>query len=166
MIQIYPPKSKRRIVREKCLQVLYAYYFKSEGIDQLFDSVFHDITQPAEREFARSLVDRVIINWKKFDLELEITVTNWVIERIAITDLIIIKMGMAEINFFSDIPPKVTINECIDLTKEFSTESSGKFVNGILDKYLEKIKAGDLLNKTGRGTLDTPKGKDRNAKRQ
>lgn len=166
MIQLTPRKSKRRIIREKCLQILYAYYFKSDGIDYLFNTVFSEEKNPADREFARSLVDRVIINWKKFDLELEETVKNWVIERIAVMDLIIIKMGMAEINYFSDIPPKVTINECIDLSKEFSTESSGKFVNGILDKYLENVKSVDRLNKTGRGTLDKSLRNGTDAKRQ
>ncbi|MBV6511611.1 MAG: hypothetical protein FMNOHCHN_01093 [Ignavibacteriaceae bacterium] len=156
MITIGRQKSKRRIIREKVLQVLYAYYFKSEGIDHLFNTVFEDVKKGPDRDFGRSLVDKVIINWKRYDLELETNVQNWVIERIAILDLIIIKMGMAEINEFPEIPPKVTINECIEIAKEFSTDESGKFVNGILDRYHGDLRKSDKLNKSGLGKIDKP----------
>ncbi|MCC6549908.1 MAG: transcription antitermination factor NusB [Ignavibacteriaceae bacterium] len=160
MITIGKHKSNRRIIREKALQVLYAYYFNSEGIEHLFNSVFEDVKKGPDRDFGRSLVNKVIINWKKYDLELESNVQNWIIERIAILDLIIIKIGLAEINEFPEIPPKVTINECIELAKEFSTDESGKFVNGILDRFHGDLKSTDQLNKSGLGMIDKPaKGK-------
>lgn len=160
MITIGKHKSNRRLAREKALQVLYAYYFKSEGIEHLFNTLFEDVKIGPERDFGRSLVDKVIINWKKYDLELEANVKNWVVERIAIMDLIIIKMGMTELKEFPEIPPKVTINEYIEVAKEFSTDESGKFVNGILDRFHGDLKSADKLNKSGMGMIDKPaKGK-------
>lgn len=161
MITLGKHKSNRRIVREKVLQVLYAYYFNSEGIDHLFDTVFEDIPDGPDRDFGRSLVNKVIINWKKYDLELESNVQNWIIERIAILDLIIIKMGLAEIKEFPEIPPKVTINECIEIAKAFSTSDSGKFVNGILDRFHGDLKKSDKLNKSGLGKIDKPAKRNR-----
>jgi len=59
-----------------------------------------------------------------------------------------------EILYFPDIPPKVSINEVIDMAKEFSTANSGKFINGILDSFLSDLKNEGKLNKVGRGLID------------
>ena len=61
---------------------------------------------------------------------------------------------MSEILYFQDIPPKVSINEVIDIAKEYSTANSGKFINGILDSFLSDMKNEGKLNKTGRGLID------------
>ena len=69
-------------------------------------------------------------------------------------------MCITEILFFPDIPPKVSINEVIDMAKEYSTSNSGKFINGILDAILSDLKKEGNLKKTGRGLIDeTPSGK-------
>lgn len=79
---------------------------------------------------------------------------NWDIERVALTDKILLKMALAEMLYFSSIPTKVTINEFIEISKTFSTPKSKKFVNGILDGLsLELIDKG-LIKKSGRGLLD------------
>jgi N utilization substance protein B len=64
---------------------------------------------------------------------------NWDPERIALLDMILMKMGVAEFLYFETIPPKVTINEYIDLAKEYSTSQSGQFVNGILDNIHKEL---------------------------
>jgi transcription antitermination protein NusB len=64
---------------------------------------------------------------------------NWDPERIALLDMILMKMGVAEFLYFETIPPKVTINEYIDLAKEYSTAQSGQFVNGILDNINKEM---------------------------
>ena len=70
---------------------------------------------------------------------------NWDPERIAALDMIIMKMGVAEFLYFETIPPKVTINEYIDISKEYSTQQSGQFVNGILDNiHKELVQQGKL----------------------
>lgn len=72
---------------------------------------------------------------------------NWDPERIAVLDMIIMKLGVAELLYFETIPPKVTINEYIDLAKEYSTEQSGHFVNGILDNIHKELLQNNKLNK-------------------
>ncbi|HET56271.1 MAG TPA: N utilization substance protein B, partial [Ignavibacteria bacterium] len=75
-------------------------------------------------------------------------------ERIALLDRLILRLALCELLFFEEIPPKVTINEAIDLAKKFSTEDSGRFVNGILDAVLRKLKQENRLAKHGRGLLE------------
>jgi N utilization substance protein B len=72
---------------------------------------------------------------------------NWDRDRIAALDMIIMKMGVAEFLYFETIPPKVTINEYIDIAKEYSTQQSGQFVNGILDNIHKELVADGKLNK-------------------
>jgi N utilization substance protein B len=73
---------------------------------------------------------------------------NWDPERIAALDMIIMKLGVAEFLYFETIPPKVTINEYIDIAKEYSTQQSGQFVNGILDNIHKELVLQNKLHKT------------------
>jgi len=79
---------------------------------------------------------------------------NWDIERVALTDKILLKMALAEMLYFSSIPTKVTINEFIEISKTFSTPKSKKFVNGILDGLSVELMDKGLIKKSGRGLLD------------
>ena len=72
---------------------------------------------------------------------------NWDPERIAQLDMIMMKMGVAEFLYFETIPPKVTINEYIDLAKEYSTQQSGQFVNGILDNIHKELVQQNKMHK-------------------
>ena len=73
---------------------------------------------------------------------------NWEADRIALVDMILIKMGIAELLYFETIPTKVTLNECIDLAKEYSTLQSAQFINGILDNIHKELLAAGKINKT------------------
>ncbi|NJN27668.1 MAG: transcription antitermination factor NusB [Cyclobacteriaceae bacterium] len=79
---------------------------------------------------------------------------NWDIERVALTDKVILKMALAELIHFPSIPTKVTINEFIEISKVFSTPKSKKFVNGILDKLTTELLEQGVIRKSGRGLLD------------
>lgn len=144
----------RRIVREKVLQILYAYEINRDGLEALIDGVMADVENIDDREFARSIINKVIIHSPEFDEEIKNRVNNWEFNRIAIIDRILIRMGMCELLYFPDIPPKVTINEAIEIAKNFSTASSGKFINGVLDNYLDNLKQNNQLNKKGRGLIE------------
>lgn len=144
----------RRIVREKVLQILYAYEINRDGLEALIDGVMADVENIDDREFARSIINKVIIHSSEFDEEIKNRVNNWEFNRIAIIDRILIRMGMCELLYFPDIPPKVTINEAIEIAKNFSTASSGKFINGVLDNYLDNLKQNNQLNKKGRGLIE------------
>jgi N utilization substance protein B len=147
-------KSKRRIVREKVLQVLYAYEMNKDSLDPLALEILSEITDKADKDFARELISKVISNVADLDNRIVGRVTNWEMNRLALIDKILIRMGICEILFFPDIPPKVSINESIEIAKDFSTAGSGKFINGILDAILAEEKKEGRLKKTGRGLVE------------
>jgi len=147
-------KSKRRIVREKVLQILYAYEMNNESLQSLSLEILNEIIEESEKTFANELIQRVIANVKDLDSRIVQRVTNWEMSRIALIDKILLRMGICEILFFPDIPPKVSINESIEIAKDFSTAGSAKFINGILDAVLAEEKKEGRLKKTGRGLME------------
>jgi transcription antitermination protein NusB len=146
-------KSKRRIVRERVLQILYAYELNNSSLQNTIDALLVDLTESADRSFARDLVNRVINNSIELDEKIKKRVANWEMNRIAIIDKILLRIGICELLFFPDIPPKVSINEVIEIAKDFSTAGSGKFINGILDAILLEEKSSGKINKSGRGLV-------------
>lgn len=147
-------KSKRRIVREKVLQILYAYEMNNESLQPLLNETLKEVTDAADKTFARELIQKVIDNTAEIDNRIIQRVTNWEMNRIALIDKILLRMGICEILHFPDIPPKVSINESIEIAKDFSTAGSAKFINGILDAVLADEKSKGKLNKTGRGLVE------------
>lgn len=147
-------KSNRRILREKALQILYAYELNGEGLSNLIEEVLADLSSQTDIDFAKQLINKVILNSKYLDDKIQQKVANWEMDRIALIDRILLRLGIAELLYFPDIPPKVTINEIIEIAKDFSTSNSNKFINGILDAILSDLKAAGLLNKTGRGLIE------------
>jgi transcription antitermination protein NusB len=98
--------------------------------------------------FAKELL-QTVINKRDYITELiKARLRNWDPERIAVLDMILMKMGVCEFLYFPTIPPKVTINEYIDLAKDYSTEQSGHFVNGILDGIHKDLVAENKILKT------------------
>lgn len=149
--------SKRREVRIKVMQVLYASEIAQEPLEKIKGDLLTDINDEDGKNFSSELIDRVSQNVPMLDEFIVKKVENWEFERIAIVDKIILRMGIAELLYFPDIPPKVSINEAIDIAKDFCTKNSGKFVNGVLDAVLDELKKDNKLNKSGRGLLDLKK---------
>ena len=147
-------KSKRRIVREKVLQILYAYEMNKESLEPLTLEILAEVIDEADKAFARDLIRKVISNIEDLDKRIIQRVTNWEMNRIALIDKILIRIGICEILHFPDIPPKVSINESIEIAKDYSTAGSGKFINGILDAILSEEKKEGKLNKAGRGLVE------------
>jgi N utilization substance protein B len=147
-------KSRRRIVREKVLQILYAYEMNNDSLQPLTSEILNEITDEADRNFAQDLIRKVRANVDDLDKKIVHRVTNWEMSRIALIDKILLRMGICELLHFPDIPPKVSINESIEIAKDFSTAGSAKFINGILDAVLADEKKEGKLNKTGRGLVD------------
>jgi N utilization substance protein B len=145
---------KRRIVREKVLQILYAYNLNKDSLDSLIEVVISDIEDKTDKEFANDLVHRVLAHKDELDKLIKFRVDNWEMNRIALIDKILLRMGICELLYFPDIPPKVSINEAIEIAKLYSTAGSGKFINGILDVILTELKDTGKLNKIGRGLLE------------
>ena len=127
---------------EMTAQLVKAYLQKPGSAD------FSQLVSPDKLLFARSLLTTVI---EKNDHLLEYILPklkNWDAERLAALDMILMKMGVAEFLYFETIPPKVTINEYIELAKEYSTDQSGQFVNGILDNIHKELADQGKLHKT------------------
>jgi len=124
------------------------------NIEPLIKETLADVEDPADKEFANNLINQIILNKKKLDELIKARVDNWDLSRIALIDRILLRIGICEILFFPDIPPKVSINEAIEIAKDYSTSSSGKFINGILDAILADLKKDNKLNKKGRGLLE------------
>lgn len=104
-----------------------------------------------DREYAIQLFRKVILNEEKLSGKIDGKTPNWDKDRIAEIDFIILKMGIAEFLFFPSIPIRVTINEYLEISKEYSTPKSSIFINGILDKLVKEFSENKTLNKIGRG---------------
>lgn len=108
---------------------------------------FIEMVSKEKMDFATSLLETVV-DKKEVSMELlKPKLKNWDAERIASLDLIIIQMGICEFLYFETIPTKVTINEYIDLAKEYSTPQSGQFINGILDNIHKELTAQNKIHK-------------------
>ncbi len=124
------------------------------------DSKLPEIYRTADDEvnedldFVKKLFRETIMNSSDYEQIIASTTPNWEKERIAVMDMIILKMALAELFYFKTIPVKVSLNEYIDISKYFSTARSKVFVNGILDKLIHEFKASGRILKEGRGLLD------------
>jgi len=107
-----------------------------------------------DREFLRDLYKLTIKNDLEYETLIKEKSKNWSVERIASLDSIVIKMAIAEMLNFSSIPVKVTINEYIDLSKNYSTHKSKQFVNGMLDVIAQDLQDRNMIRKSGRGLID------------
>lgn len=106
-----------------------------------------------DEEFVSTLFKKVVLNLNKYETEIEDKTPNWETDRIADVDMILIKMGICEFLNFPSIPVKVTINEYLEIAKDYSTEKSKVFINGVLDKVWKDFEKTGRLNKIGRGML-------------
>ncbi|WP_241695499.1 transcription antitermination factor NusB [Winogradskyella litoriviva] len=104
-------------------------------------------------EFAKELLQKTFLNNSKFAEEISKKTTNWDSERLASIDGVLLRMALCEFQKFSSIPYKVTINEYLEIAKEYSTPKSSLFINGILDKIVKEYQAENLYLKTGRGLM-------------
>ena len=106
-----------------------------------------------DREFVRELFRKTLVNYKEYLSYVEKFTQNWDVDRIAFMDNLIMTSALAELLNFPSIPVKVTLDEFIEIAKYYSTPGSSLFINGVLDKIIESLKAEGRVNKTGRGLL-------------
>jgi N utilization substance protein B len=126
---------KRTKARECALQILYSIDLTKDSPEERMEVFWKHIEEDDVeiRKFANSLVRCVIENRKAIDAIISKHATNWRIGRMAVIDRNILRFATCELMFMDDIPPKVSINEAIDIAKRYGDKDSGKFVNGILD---------------------------------
>ncbi len=139
----------RRRAREMALQALYAFECTKGDIEQAVADLRSRASEPASEDlevstmvrgnqdvqaFAEKLVRGVWKNLEKIDALLSQCSTNWKVARMASVDRNILRMATFELRYLGDIPPKVTLNEAIEIGKRYGSEDSSSFINGILDR--------------------------------
>ena len=137
LVNTFLSKTLKQLKSDQMGSLPFPEYFKSE----------EDVL------FGRELLEKVIANDEKLQLELEGKTPNWDADRIALLDRVILKIAITELLFFPSIPSKVTLNEYLEIAKDYSTPNSNNFVNGVLDKLVKEFEEENRLNKSGRGLL-------------
>ena len=128
---------KRTLARELTLQILYQVDITRDNADAALSNFWETAEEeipPDIRQFTEELVRGTLANLQEIDDKISAFAANWQLKRMAVVDRNILRLGSYELMLRTDIPPKVTINEAVELAKKYSGLESGKFVNGILDK--------------------------------
>ena len=134
--------ARRTKARERALQALYQIDVAAEGIDDALSRFWRSF-EPVEREvmeLAEALVRGVAAGRRPVDDAIELVSTNWRLDRMAKVDRNVLRLAVYEL-LETDVPVKVVINEAIELGKKYGSESSGAFVNGVLDKIASGLPA-------------------------
>jgi transcription antitermination factor NusB len=134
----------KRKAREVVVKVLYERELGGLAAAEVRARIERKCQRPEVRQFALRLCDVTLEHVRELDDIIVKVAENWDLDRMAVIDRNILRLGAAEILYMDDVPEKATINEAIEIAKKFSTENSGRFVNGILDK-VARMKS-DLLS--------------------
>ena len=135
-------KKQKRSARCLCIQLLYSLelsnsYSNQETIDYFFKTKDEDVDKIVysknETDYAKKLLNYTEDHIQKIDALIQKKLVNWDMHRLALIDKIILRMCIAEMLYVEDVPPKVSMAEGIEIAKEFSTNDSSSFINGILD---------------------------------
>ncbi|MFC2150347.1 transcription antitermination factor NusB [Calditrichota bacterium] len=138
-----PRVHTRRQAREIALKAAYAIEMRNDSKEVILsDPLINGEKSPPS--FTIRLLSSVEEHKDYIDDLIRSKVERWEFHRIALVDKIILRIGCAELLYFSDVPPKVSINEAIEIAKTFSTDKSGRFVNGILDAVYNDVTKGNL----------------------
>ena len=130
----------RRFARELVLQGLYASEMTEGSPDKILEDLMSRHTVDTEsREFTERLFNTSLNQKEWIRTQIEERLENWDITRVAIVDLLVLQMMIAEMVFLEDIPPKVSISEGVEIARKYSTDESSSFVNGILDSVYHSL---------------------------
>ncbi|RMF67761.1 MAG: transcription antitermination factor NusB [Calditrichaeota bacterium] len=147
--------SRRRRARELALQACYAEEMTRNPVNMIIEDLI--LSQEDEediRGFAVQLFKCGAQRKQEADALIMEKAKNWDFTRIAILDKLIMRLAICEFLHFEDIPPKVSIDEAIELAKKYSTAKSGKFINGVLDGILVDLRRQRRIKKSGRGLIE------------
>jgi len=139
---------QRRKAREVAMQVLYGLDLAQGRLPEAVDLFWENFEAPEKvKAFSSALVAGTWQNVEQIDALLGSCAENWSVERMSRVDRSILRMAVYELLYCHDIPPKVAINEAIDLGKLFGSENSGAFINGVLDALYARLRADTNLTK-------------------
>lgn len=127
----------RRTARELALKILYQADVSKISIESVLSDFWENhVYAPDVRGFAEDLVKGVMKNSEDIDRKIAEHATNWDFSRIAVIDRSILRLAVYEIEYRNDIPPAVSINEALEISKKYSTADSSRFINGVLDAII------------------------------
>ena len=131
---------RRTLAREHALKILYQTDISRRPLEAAMDAYWQEEPNKDVEiiEYAKLLSQGVRHNLKAIDDKISDYATNWQLTRMAVIDRNVLRLGLFELKYTSDIPPKVAINEAVELAKKYGDLESSKFVNGILDKIHKK----------------------------
>jgi len=154
--QVFEDKFISWPVDRDVLQALIAKTFKNFSFDNYQENKLAEVTGnwAEDRDFIVDLFEKSIRYDDEYQVMIGQKTQNWEPERIAMMDTLLMKMAICEFVNFASVPVKVTINEYLEIAKEFSTPKSNSFINGILDKILFELKEQNKIRKTGRGLIE------------
>ena len=131
---------KRRSSRELAIKFLYQYEFNEGNLkDQMKLFLERNPSQGEVGDFMKELVGSILEQIKEIDKIVQRFSDNWVLDRMTVIDRNILRMGTCELLFNFSTPPKVAINEAVDIAKKYSNKDSPEFINGILDKIYKEV---------------------------
>ncbi len=143
---------KRRRSREFALQVLYQLNItKQDALTALRQFQGHFLSGGEADEFLKRVVLGVLEHCQELDRLIEKYAEHWHLDRIHIIERNILRMALFELLYCEEIPPKVTLNEAIDLGKRYGSEDSGSFINGILDRIQNEVVRKPIQPKSSEG---------------
>ncbi len=132
----------RRLARECALEVLYRLDLVGDEPEQTIAEILLRKNPSEEAEtYLRRLVAAAQANEKEIDSSLRKHLKRWRLERLTALDRAILRLAAAEILYFDDVPPKVSINEAVEVAKKYGDDEAGKFVNGVLDSIFQEAEA-------------------------
>jgi N utilization substance protein B len=154
--QIFEERFINWSVDKEVLQALIAKTFKNFSSEDPRENSLAQLCPNWEedRNFIIDLFNKCLTHDKEYQELIAQKTKNWEAERIAMVDTLLMKMAITEFVHFSSIPVKVSINEYLEISKEFSTPKSNSFINGILDKILDDLKSTGKIHKFGRGLIE------------
>jgi transcription antitermination factor NusB len=141
---------KRRRARELAIQVLFHMEYNPGDPGESFERVCESFGPPKEiRAYSREVVVGVWENRTELDRLIKRSSKNWRVERMSRVDRNILRIAIYEVLYRKDVPPKVSIDEAVELGKRFGAEESGAFINGILDHIYNQLKAEGVVDQGG-----------------
>jgi transcription antitermination factor NusB len=135
--------TRRRVARELAFRAAYQADVTGDPIDRCLNEIFEDLEAPAEadvKDFAGSLVRILAKHQSEIDAAVSRIAKNWSLSRMAATDRSVIRLAAAELLYHPDVPVRVTLDEAIEIAKKYGMETSGSFVNGILDRLAHEVR--------------------------
>lgn len=134
----------RHLGRMIAMQTLFEYDFREgSSIDEIKSRNINEYSEAADSEFVEDLVDGTLKDLEKIDKDIAAAAPEWPLDQISLIDKSILRLAIFELYHNSDVPPKVVINEAVELGKQFGSENSSKFINGVLGTIYDKTASED-----------------------